>query len=335
MNTILPELTGYFQTGTIFTSDPERDFPSPPLFVKVILPFLCAFGIAGNSLIIFQFVKSRALQNASNLFIINLALADLVVIICMGPQINNILAYGGRQGYGDWACTFHAIIIVISTETSIVTIGLIAFSRYVAIVHHKKKATLLSWRLCIIMCLLSWVYSALITIPAMLGWGRIGWIQQNYLCTYDWAYNIVYNALLFLFSFGLTYAIMCFSYRKIYQMFSDSKRRIATDESKVNCVSKDELRLAFQLLTIFIIYNLCWSPYLLVSMLIDPHGQGPQWMYGICIILLYWNSSVNVLVYLYYNKVFRAECLRIVVKVRTGDSSGKGPTASTSAKTNK
>ena len=76
--------------------------------------------------------------------------------------------------------------------------------------------------------------------------------------------------------------------------------------------SRSEIRLAIQLLVIFIIYNICWGPYFAISLFIDPQGEFPEWCYCILLTLLFWNSAVNVLVYLYFNKTFRLECFQAI-----------------------
>ena len=319
------------QTDDYFTYDPEVDSPSPPLFAKIGMSLIMCCGIIGNSLIIFQFVKSRLLRSAPNMFIINLALADLVLIVCMGPQIHNMVAYGGRQGYGDLGCFCHAFLIVTSAGASLVSMGFIAVSRYLIIVHPQKKI-LLSWWLCGVLCVCCWVYSILVALPAVFGWGRFAWVRRNYICNYDWTYNMAYNGVVFFFLFGIVSAIMFYCYYNIYKVFRESKQRIAVEGVKGKGPSKDEMRLAIQLLVIFIIYNICWTPYLAISLFIDPIGQRPEWLHCIFIMLAYWNSAVNILVYLYYNRVFRGECLHLARMKINSDSS---ITVSTSISTKK
>ena len=297
---------------------------TPPLIGTILITSVCTIGLAGSSLIFYQYVKCRALRNPSILFIINLALADMGVLLSMIPAINNMVAHEGRQGYGQKECVLQATITIVSATSSLVTMGLIAISRYVAIVHPQKKF-LLSWSVCCPLCMCS----ILLTCPALLGWGRLGWLPKQYSCTYDWSYNITYNAVIFIFAFGLVSLAVCWCYFKIYKTFRNSKRRVAGDGAKAKGISRDELRLAIQLLVVFVIYNICWSPYLLVALFIDPHGKGPQWLYVIIVTLAMWNSAVNVLVYLCYNRVFRAECLKLVGVKKATNTSMSHSTAST------
>ena len=75
---------------------------------------------------------------------------------------------------------------------------------------------------------------------------------------------------------------------------------------------KEEIRLAIQLVVIFAIYNICWTPYFTVTVFFFPNGDGPAWMYSIMQIGIASNSAVNILVYLYFNQTFRNECLKSI-----------------------
>ena len=48
-------------------------------------------------------------------------------------------------------------------------------------------------------------------------------------------------------------------------------------------------------------------------MVVIVNGVGifAPWVYGMVLIFIYWNSAVNIIVYLYYNSVFRGRCLNL------------------------
>ena len=304
LSTIEASTSGDLLTENLFTVDPNAR--NPPLFGKITVSFVCCFGLPGNLIIILLYLKSTALRNPPNMFFINLAISDLGFLICVGPTINNMVRHGGQQGYSDLACFFQGLIIIICASTSLVNIGLISFSRYIAIVRPAKKQ-MFTWGVCFGLCVSSWAYSTLLMVPALLGWGRVGWIPSSYCCGYDWEYNTAYNILVFLFLYGFVSIFVTFCYYNIYKVFQESKRRVAGEGVKGKTLSKTEFRLALQLLVIFAIYNITWCPYFSMSMFIDPQGKGPEWYYCILLTLVYWNSAVNILVYFYFNTVFRAE----------------------------
>ena len=298
--------------GQVYTEDDNFVYQSakPELFVQILMPVISIFGLAGNFLIIYLYATRKSLRNPPNIFFINLAVADIYFLCCAGPVISNMI-YGG-QAYGPLGCQIHGISLICSATTSLVTMGVIAFSRFLVIVHPKKKS-MMTWPVCGLLCVACWMYSLLPMIPIWCDWGRVAYTPKTFCCGFDFAYNSTYyNVYLFIFMFGLVSAFMCICYYKIYRVFRASKRRVAGEGDKGKHLSKNELRLAIQLLVVFVIYNICWSPLLSLFFFFDPRGYGPVWVYGTCLLLAFTNSSVNALVYLYYNRVFRAECLKLV-----------------------
>ena len=139
-----------------------------------------------------------------------------------------------------------------------------------------------------------------------LGWGRVGYHRAGWACTYDWSYNMAYNVIIFTASQVLTSVIMVYCYFKIFWVFRQSKKRVAGANPKVKekSAKNEEIRLAIQFLVVFAIYNICWGPYFVVSLMIDPLGLLPPWVYGSFSMAVLWNSAVNILVYIYYNRYF-------------------------------
>ena len=118
----------------------------PPFFHVVAMTLVIIFGIAGNVVIIYIYTSRKQLRTPSNMFIVNLALADLIFLISSTMTVHNMVQ-DGRMLLGYKGCVTNAIIIVISGAVSLISMGLIAISRYMAIVHPQKK-NWLSWRSC-------------------------------------------------------------------------------------------------------------------------------------------------------------------------------------------
>ena len=279
-----------------------------------------------------MFATKSKLRHPANLLIINLALADGTFLMCYPAIINNMLVHRGRQGYGHVACMAQSFLTVGSAHTSLFTMGLIAISRYIAIVHPQRKATWLTWKTCGFACCYAWAHPILIMVPAVAGWGRLGWYAGGWLCAFDWTYNIVYNFLVFFLSQGITSMVMFVCYIQIYLEYRRSKKRVAGKDTGQKGLKKQDIRLAVQLIVIFAIYNTCWIPFFITSTFIYPASDGPPWLFGLFQIFIAFNSAVNILVYLYFNQTFREECLKSFCFKSSSEQSSQG-TASTSVDT--
>ena len=229
----------------------------------------------------------------------------------------------GVMHYGELGYKIAGFIIIMSGVESLITMGLIAVSRYIAIVHPQKKH-LLSWRTCIIFCVFTWLFGPILTIPALTGYARLSYNKSDWVCTFDWSYNMVYSIIIVCCTQGVTSVIMGFCYVNIISVFRKSKKRLAG--GNVHGPNKVEIRLTIQLFVVFCIYNVCWGLYFFVAAVMEHLGvsQLLPGVYGMIDILVLGNSAVNILIYLYYNKCFRDECLK-TIGINKVDISSSGP----------
>ena len=280
---------------------------NPPMISSVVFLAVIIMGIVNSAIIIYMFLSRASLRTPSNIFIVNLAIADGSYLISVLVKPTSMIFYDGRLFYGNSVCHVFAIIIIITEGTSLLAMSLIAISRYVAIIHPQKKH-IMTWRRCVALCTWPWIHITILMIPSLTGWGRIRWHPASWTCTFAWSYNAWYNFLVFLNSQGVSSAIMLFCYSQIYFVYRKSKKRVAGVNSAQNGPKKNEIRLAVQLMVIYVIYNICWLPYFIINIFLFPYGDGPPWLYAFCVTCVAMNSAVNIYVYLVCNHTFRREC---------------------------
>lgn len=79
-------------SGSGVTSQaPPEDSMKFPLYMRILATFACLLifgvGVCGNLLVPIVVIKTKYLRNSTNLFLINLALADLLVLIICEPTV--------------------------------------------------------------------------------------------------------------------------------------------------------------------------------------------------------------------------------------------------------
>ena len=304
---------------------PDDAMTNVELTTFIILLSTTVLGLLGNVLVIIIFLHSKKLRTPQNVFIINLAISDTITLISNGPTLHTLVYHYGERYVSDTQCLITAFFLCLAAIASIITMGAIAVTRYISIVHPSKKGKLLVWWKCNLCAAIIWLYSCSMLIPVFFGWGRYSYQETVYLCCIEWSFNMVYNVILFMLGFGLATVTILFCYVHIFKSVKNSKRRIqhfqGADLKKIAKESKlqsEEVRLAIQLLVIFLLFNICWLPYLLLSMFIDPNGNANLWLYGLFINLVFVNSAINPPLYLYYNKRFRTELERTFYRCRRG-----------------
>ena len=277
----------------------------------VVLCFLVLVGMAGNIIIIITYLKSRQLRTPPNILYVNLALADLLFDFVTVHIISNLIVHNGANGFGATECLVQGIGLHVVTPSSYYSIASIAVCRYIIIVTPTRKRYM-TWVVCTGVCVGCWLLPVIVLTPSYLGYGRYTWQPRMYVCMLDFGYSVVYDTVLFICGFGGVSVIMGFCYIRIYMTYRSSRRRVAAGAQNPNKrLGKEEFRLALQLLVVYALYNICWMPFSVLAMFYDMQASGSAWLNIIVVAFCITNSSINVFVYLYYNKTFRSECKKL------------------------
>ncbi|ESO12547.1 hypothetical protein HELRODRAFT_144094, partial [Helobdella robusta] len=119
-------------------------------------------GITGNLLVCIVVCTEKWMRTVTNLFIVNLALADfLVILVCLVPSVITNLTK--TWYFGETMCKMLVTLQLMSISVSVLTLSAIAVERYYAICHPLKfQATIKRTKLFI---LLIWIVSIIVAMP--------------------------------------------------------------------------------------------------------------------------------------------------------------------------
>ena len=247
--------------------------------VVVLLSIISGLGIIGNLFIIGSICLYKRLRVRGHAFIINLAIADLLIVAYIMP-IGLVTSQYIINPFGDVMCEINAFIIMTSCGVSTQTLMLIALERYFHIckMHIYRKA--FTPKLIGLYITIIWIYTAAWTCQGWTGWTEYVYGQHVFLCIFAAPVSISYDVLLSFFGMLLPMIVIAISYFKIFRTVVRSRRAITAHRKKAEDKNKGagkdessrltrpeaekqaarEYRLVITLFTIVIVFCACWLP---------------------------------------------------------------------------
>lgn len=179
---------------------PNNSFQVPLMPVNIItvvtaVIFIIVFimGLLGNTLVIYVVVRYAKMKTVTNLYILNLALADELYILGI-PFLctHNVLSY---WPYGEFLCKMYMTADTMSQFTSTFCLTVMSIDRYLAVVHPIRSAKWRKPQVAKILNGMMWVVSFLIALPVTI----FSNIQEGFnSCNITWPdpYNLWSNVFI-------------------------------------------------------------------------------------------------------------------------------------------
>ncbi|XP_051923037.1 neuropeptide FF receptor 2a [Hippocampus zosterae] len=285
--------------------------------VSYLLIFLVC--LAGNGAVCFVVLRGRRMRSVTNVFILNLAVSDLLVgIFCMPTTLLDNIITGWP--FGSLACKLSGTVQGISVSASVFTLVAIAVDRFRCIVYPFKQKLSISAAAAIIVTI--WVLAVAIMCPsgAMLQVTREQSIRvvlgsdnrtaPFYWCRENWPnreMRRIYTTVLFANIYLAPLSLIVVMYARI------GVTLFRTSAPGGGGVSKKKRRVIKMLLVVALLFVLSWLPLWTLMMLSDYAGLTPRqqrvvniYAYPLAHWLAFFNSSVNPVIYGFFNENFRA-----------------------------
>lgn len=271
----------------------------------VLLALICLLIVVENSLVMLLMYKKKTLRSLTNMFLASLAFSDLIsglvgiplIAICSKRHIFKI-------------CVSSVIFIRFSAISSIHHVVLIAFDRYVSIVHSFRQESLVTkWRAKGAVAFV-WMFSFVASVVQLTWYG----IDEESLTDQEGAekWDATYSLVCLVVFFGFPLILISYMYGRIFyisfKLCRSDRQMIATLQQGHHSVLH-EWRGRSVLLIIVVIFAGCWLPFFL-AVLGDhveplPSESGQASAQRLLLVLTYTPPLLNPLLCTLAKKDFR------------------------------
>uniref|UniRef100_A0A8C4RKB3 G-protein coupled receptors family 1 profile domain-containing protein n=1 Tax=Erpetoichthys calabaricus TaxID=27687 RepID=A0A8C4RKB3_ERPCA len=273
-----------------------------PISVSVILYLLSAvavmFTFCGNLVVIISISHFKQLHTPTNILILSLAVADFLVGLINMPFMA-IQSVETCWYFGDIFCSVYTIVLYLLTETSILNLVIIAIDRYIAVCDPL-------------------LYSTKVNVHvALFAKGVMG----SDSCTGDCLLVVskTWGTVDLIFSFVFPTCIMVTLYTNIFVVAKRHiiaiamQQKVSGAETKINAIKKSERKAAKTLGIVVAVFNLCWLPIYIFSILNQLMNFSVPYVILVGFLWLgYLNSGLNPIIYALFYPWFRRSLKQIV-----------------------
>ncbi|XP_044151256.1 alpha-1D adrenergic receptor [Bufo gargarizans] len=319
------------------------------LSVGIVLAVFILFAIVGNIMVILSVACNRQLQTVTNYFIINLAIADLLLSTTVLP-FSATLEVLGFWAFGRIFCDIWAAVDVLCCTASIMSLCIISIDRYVGVKYSLKYPTIMTEKKAVVILIILWVSSMVISIGPLLGWKEPPPADDSQCnITQEPGYALFSS----LCSFYLPLLVILFMYFKVYIVARRTTKSLEAGVKKernksmevvlrIHCRSSvmgestassrskghtfrsslsvrlikfsREKKAAKTLAIVVGVFILCWLPFFIVLPLgsFFPSLRPSDGVFKVIFWLGYFNSCVNPIIYPCSSKEFKRAFIRLL-----------------------
>ncbi|KAM9856949.1 somatostatin-like receptor F_48D10.1 [Aulostomus maculatus] len=288
---------------------------SSTLLTAVISLTVFLVGLVGNTLAIYVVLRYAKMKTVTNIYILNLAVADELYIIGL-PFLTtqNVLSY---WPFGSFLCRVVMTADSMNQFTSIFCLTVMSIDRYLAVVHPIRSTKWRHPRVAKAVSAAVWAVSFVVVLPVVI----FSDVQDTFnSCNMIWPEPtdvwstafILYTATVGFFGPLL---IICLCYLLIVIKVKSSGVRVGFTKRR-----RSERKVTRMVVVIVVVFVLCWLPFFIINIInlvvIIPESSVTAGIYFFAVILSYANSCANPLLYGFLSDNFK-QSFRKVLFVRS------------------
>ncbi|ESP05281.1 hypothetical protein LOTGIDRAFT_102897, partial [Lottia gigantea] len=287
------------------------------LLILYIPIFLLA--VLGNSSVLMIILWHPPLRTITNLFLVNLAMADFSVCIVCIPMAVGQAVYSVWI-YGEFMCKVTGFLQGVTVVASIFTIAVLSLDRLLAIRHPMIFKRVANYKMAARIISVIWILSCSVMAP-LLVYRKTQTLplspnESLHFCHEDWPslkHRQIYDSCLFAIVYVIPGCIIATSYGLIGRQLWTEDENLKRSESEISRGMSQKImvgrkRIAKMLIALAILFAACWLPYYIVTLYLDfETDQSDDFLLVLpfTIFLGHANSALNPILYFYTSQSFR------------------------------
>ena len=331
-SSVLPNLT-LSLSGTTRNNTEEMG----QIILAILYSFVILVGIIGNSFVVVIVSRKKAMQTTTNYLLVNLAAADIIMLVWATQSQVFRLTYKHPSGYaGDYLCKFvnGGTMVTLAITVTTFTLALIAIEKHNALVMPMKESIRLKKKNVIWLIAVFWIISVVLSVPTFM---KARYDEKQQHCVDVWDISLAYFNREFVYTNVvlkgvLPYIVILYCYTRIIKELYFSKticrQQVSENDGKV------KRRIAKLLITVTVAFYCCYLPYAVLVMYvaaIDPQNLASQHeilvkLQTVARFLLYFESCLNPIIYPFHSTNFRRELKHILSHLNFFSKSTKDDT---------
>lgn len=311
------------------TVDPELDhcsnYTEAWLWLSSLQPaylgLISIIGLVGNGLVLCVFCLQKRPCSVADIYLGNLAAADLVMVSCL-PFWAITIGRGYNWDFGEVLCKLVNVAICMNYICSVLFLMLVSVDRFLALVKPISLSCLrrVTWAKRI--CLGIWSLGLVYTLPIML-FRKLAYVDNPGVdaCILAYphpAWRVYHNITMNLLGFLIPFLVVAYCTCHIVIALNEQEARGLT------VVRKDN-RATYLVLAVLAVFLFCWVPHQAMRLLdtLDYFQVTPGCFWGhvldigiqLSTYLAYTNSAVNPFLFVIVGTQFRKRAKEVFATV--------------------
>ncbi|XP_072104260.1 G-protein coupled receptor 54-like [Mobula birostris] len=301
------------------TGEEGPPFLTDAWLVPLFFALLMLVGLVGNSLVVFVVRTRRKLWTATNCYIVNLAITDIIFLVCCVPFTATLYPLPSWI-FGDFMCKFVNYLQQVTVQATCITLMAMSLDRCYATAYPLQSLRHRTPRLAMVVSVVIWIGSFVLAVPMAL-YHRIAkgyWYGLQTYCVEAFPTESQQKAFIvytFLAAYLLPLGTICVCYTVMLQRVGRPVvRPVDGNYQKVHHLSERSMamraKVTKMVVVIVLLFTVCWGP-IQVFVLFQGFYTGFQVnletykikTWANC--MSYANSSINPIIYTFMGENFR------------------------------